>query len=240
MTCHACGTPLTPGVRFCHKCGAPVGGAPHGWRVGLPWGIAGAAVGALIAVLAMRGAGASGPAAPPPAGPALTAPPGATGAPDISQMSPEERARRLFDRVVELAQRGVQDSVQFFMPMALGAYAQLGPLDVDGHYDLGVLHLAGNDPDGALAEADTILSATPTHLYGLMLRAQGLSQKGDARGARKAYALFLANERAERARNRPEYAEHPAAIDAFRAEATAATAAARTGPARTPAPANPR
>ena len=230
MTCHACGTTLAPGVRYCHKCGASVGGTSGGWRTGLPWAITGAAIGAVITILVMRATGASATAAPPPAAPALTAPAGA--APDISRMSPQERAQRLFDRVVDLAQRGVQDSVQFFMPMALGAYAQLPSLDLDAHYDLGVLHLAGNDPNGALAEADTILASAPTHLYGLMLRAQGLTEKGDATGARKAYQAFLANERPERARQRPEYAEHGAAIDAFHTEATNATAA----PAVTPRP----
>lgn len=222
MTCHACGSALTPGVRFCHKCGAAVGGVQGGWRIGLPWGIAGFAVGALVTVLITRATDAAAPA--PPIVPALTAPAGAP--PDISQMSPEERARRLFDRVVSLAERGVQDSVQFFMPMALGAYAQLPSLDLDGHYDLGVLHLAGNEPAGALAEADTILDSVPTHLYGLMLRAQGLIEKGDSVGARKAYRAFLANERVELGRKRPEYAEHSATLDAFHAEATAATAAA--------------
>jgi len=233
MTCHACGTTLAPGVRYCHKCGAAVGGTSGGWRAGLPWAITGAAVGAVITILVMRATGASAAAAPPPAAPALTAPAGA--APDISRMSPQERAQRLFDRVVDLAQRGVQDSVQFFMPMALGAYAQLPSLDLDAHYDLGVLHLAGNDPNGALAEADTILASAPTHLYGLMLRAQGLTEKGDAAGARKAYQAFLANEHAERARQRPEYAEHGAAIDAFHTEATAAIATAT--PRSRPAPA---
>jgi hypothetical protein len=228
MTCLSCGSPLTPGVRFCHKCGAAVGTAPGGWRIGLPWGIAGFAVGALVTVLATRLTGGGAQSSPPPVVAALTAPPGAP--PDISNMSPEERARRLFDRVVSLAERGVQDSVQFFMPMALGAYAQLPSLDLDGHYDLGVLHLAGNDPTAALAEADTIFASVPTHLYGFILRAQALMQKGDSAGARKAYRAFLANERAELARKRPEYAEHPASIDGFHSEATAATAAAR--PAR--------
>jgi hypothetical protein len=231
MTCHACGTTLAPGVRYCHKCGAAVGGSAGGWRAGLPWAITGAAVGAVITILVMRATGTAAAAAPPPAAPALTAPPGA--APDISRMSPQERARRLFDRVVDLAQRGVQDSVQFFMPMALGAYAQLPALDLDAHYDLGVLHLAGNDPAGALAEADTILAQVPTHLYGLMLRGQGLMEKGDVAGARKAYQAFLANEAPERARQRPEYAEHGAALDAFHTEATTATAAA--APRRRPA-----
>jgi hypothetical protein len=143
-------------------------------------------------------------------------------------MSPEERARRLFDRVMALEQRGAQDSVQFFLPMALGAYAQLPALDLDAHYDIGVLQLAGGNAAGVLAEADTILKSVPTHLYGLMLRAQGLALRGDSAAARRASATFLANERAERARQRPEYAEHANALDEFHAEALTTTRGSRS------------
>src|SRR5437588_11947310 len=84
MTCHACGAQLSQGARFCHKCGAAVAttGA-KGWRAGFPWAIAGAALGALVTVVAMRGAGSG----------EQGAVPSASGSrlPDISQMSPEER-----------------------------------------------------------------------------------------------------------------------------------------------------
>jgi hypothetical protein len=226
MTCHACGATLGATSRYCHKCGADVAGPPAGgWRTGLPWGIAGLTVGALLAVLVMRvggvrgggSGGLDGQAAP---GTQITAP-------DISQRSPEERARRLFDRVMAMAQHGAQDSVQFFLPMALGAYAQLPALDLDAHYDIGVLQLAGGNAAGVLAEADTILRAVPTHLYGLMLRAQGLALRGDSAAARRASAAFLANERGERARQRPEYAEHANALDEFHTEALNTTRATR-------------
>ena len=47
MTCHACGAQLSSTARFCHKCGAAVATAGvTGWRAGLPWGLAGAALGA--------------------------------------------------------------------------------------------------------------------------------------------------------------------------------------------------
>src|SRR5256885_16186077 len=91
MTCHACGAPLAATAKFCHKCGAQVGGgqAP-GWWVGLPWGVAGAALGALLAGPAPphgggRGAGggsprgrggAGGGAPPPPPPPFPKVPPG--------------------------------------------------------------------------------------------------------------------------------------------------------------------
>ncbi|HXM37698.1 MAG TPA: zinc ribbon domain-containing protein [Gemmatimonadales bacterium] len=207
MTCHACGAQLSPNARFCHKCGAAVGrGQATGWRAGLPWAVAGAALGALLAVLAMRGAatGSVGTAPPPP--PPLPGRP-----PDISQMSPEERANRLFNRVMTLAEAGKTDSVRFFLPMALGAYSQLPALDNDARYHIGLLHLAGGDVAAGLAQADTIQRSAPTHLFAYVLRAHA--------GDRRAYADFLRHEAAELARNRPEYTEHRDALTAFKAEA---------------------
>src|SRR5882762_5672901 len=98
MTCHACGTQLSANVRFCHKCGAAVGGTQAtGWRVGLPWAVAGAALGALVTVVAMRiGAGS------PQERTTLGGPVGDS-PPHISQMSPEDRRRWHFDRVMVLA-----------------------------------------------------------------------------------------------------------------------------------------
>ena len=148
--------------------------------------------------------------------------------PDISQMSPEERATRLYNRVMLLHTQGKADSAGFFLPMALQAYAMLPALDVDARYHIGVLDLTSGDAAGALAQADTIRRAVPTHLFGFMLRARGLDLKRDAAGARRAYADFLRNEAAERTRQRPEYGEHAENLDAFHQQATAATAAKAT------------
>src|SRR5438093_2657123 len=229
MTCHACGAPLAATAKFCHKCGAQVGGGQAaGWRVGLPWGVAGAALGALVAVLAFRIGGSSG-SGMRDAGrvedgplPASRIPP-----PDISRMSPEERATRLYNRVMILHSQGKADSAEFFLPMALQAYAMLPALDVDGRYHIGVLDLTGGDDAGALAQADSIRRAVPTHLFAAMLRARALELRRDAAGARRAYAEFLRNEAAERARRRPEYAEHKDNLDAFHTQATQ-VAAGRT------------
>ncbi len=227
MTCHACGAPLPGTARFCHKCGAAVAAPSQGsagWQAGLPWAVAGAAVGALLTVVALRLGSSSGGGIRESGGVGDGPPPASRiPAPDISQMSPEEQARRLFDRVVGLAERGLQDSVRFFLPMALGAYAQLPALDLDARYDIGVLHLAGGDGAGALAQADTILRAVPTHLYGFMLRARAYELARDAPRARRACVGFLRYETAERARRRPEYAEHQNTIDAFHAEALRVT-----------------
>jgi len=193
--------------------------------VGLPWGVAGAALGALLTVVVFRlgtstgdGRRETGDAA---------APASRLSPPDISQMSPEERATRLYNRVMILHSQGKADSAEFFLPMALQAYAMLPALDVDGRYHIGVLDLTGGDEAGALAQADSIRRVVPTHLFAAMLRARALELRRDAAGARRAYAEFLRNEAAERARRRPEYAEHKDNLDAFHTQATQ-VAAGRT------------
>src|SRR5438477_11421021 len=233
MTCHACGASLATTAKFCHKCGAQVGAAQEaGWRVGLPWGVAGAALGALVTVLALRIGGTSR-SGMRDAGSVsddasrIPLPASRSSPPDIAQMSPEERATRLYNRVMTLHSQGKADSAEFFLPMALQAYAMLPALDVDGRYHIGVLDLTGGDYAGALAQADSIRRAVPTHLFASMLRARALELRHDAAGARRAYAEFLRNEAAERARQRPEYAEHADNLDAFHTQATQ-VAAGRT------------
>src|SRR2546429_9567861 len=113
MNCHACGASLAATARFCHKCGAQVSGAAAaGWRAGLPWGVAGAALGALLTVLALRIGASSGGGMRDAGGaadddasriplPASRSPP-----PDISHMSPEERATRPYNPVMSPHSQG--------------------------------------------------------------------------------------------------------------------------------------
>lgn len=223
MNCHACGAQLAAPARFCHKCGAAVATAqPTGWRAGLPWGLAGAAFGALVTVIAMRGVG-SGTGAGDSAGPTRQTL-GGPAAIDISQMTPEERANRLFDRVMILAQAGKTDSVNFFLPMALSSYDMLPTRNADARYHIGLLQLAGGDPTAALAQADSIQKQIPTHLFAYVLRAHAYQEQGNTRAERQAYADFLKNEPAEMARNREEYGDHQTALTAFKAEASRVTA----------------
>ncbi len=212
MTCHACGAQLSATARFCHKCGATVATAQGtGWRAGLPWALAGAALGALVAVALMRGTGRK-------ESDTLAGPIGIR-APDISQLSPEERASRLFNRVMILAEAGKRDSVQFFLPMALGAYAQLPNLDADARYHLGLLLLAGGNVAAALAQADTMQRAVPNHLFIYILRAHAYEALGNAGQEQRAYADFLRHEQAELALQRPEYDDHREALTNFHSEA---------------------
>src|SRR5437870_11544963 len=231
MNCHACGAALTSTARFCHKCGAQVGGGQaSGWRAGLPWGVAGAALGALLTVVALRLGSSSGDGsreARDENSPASRLPP-----PDISQMSPEERATRLYNRVMMLHTQGKADSAAFFLPMALQAYTMLPALDVDARYHIGVLDLTGGHAAAALAQADTIRQAVPTHLFGFMLRARALELERDPAGALRAYRDFLRNVKGERAKQRPEYAEHGQNLDAFHEQATEVTSGKTSGAPR--------
>ncbi|HET7790466.1 MAG TPA: zinc-ribbon domain-containing protein [Gemmatimonadales bacterium] len=231
MNCSACGTSLAPTARFCHKCGARVNApaAPAGasdWKAGIPWLVAGAAAGALVTLVALRvfGGQAAAPAEPPSAV-APFAGGGGGVAPDISQMSPEERATRLYNRVMTLHAEGKPDSAEFFLPMAIQAYGMLPALDADARYHLGVLDMTAGDLAGALAQADTIQRLVPTHLFAPMLRARVLDLQQNTRGAVKAYRDFLKHETAERAKQRPEYAEHAQNLDAFHQQALTATSA---------------
>ena len=165
--CGACRSSLSAGAKFCHRCGAAVGSRPTSDpRVSatLPWAIACIAVVALVALVAGRGIGArrfaTAQAAPAEVAGAPaddTTQEAPVRAPDISTMSPAERADRLYDRVMRLHGEGKDDSVRFFSPMILQAYQMLGPLDADHHYDLGRIGEVLGLADLAQAEADTIL-----------------------------------------------------------------------------------
>lgn len=221
--CAYCQTALTPGAKFCHRCGTPATataadsgpGAPAARGLGsaLPWAVAAIALVALIALVAAQRFGGSAPST---AIASADAPAAAQGIPapvDISQMSPEERAERLYERVMSLNKRGRTDSVQFFAPMAMQAYVMLGALNVGQRYDLGRIAAISGATEIAKAQADTILSSHPRHLLGLLLAADVASQSGD-RPAEAAYLRrFAAAAPSERAKQLPEYRQHIDEID---------------------------
>lgn len=138
---------------------------------------------------------------------AAGATPGSRG-PDISRMSPEERAERLFNRVMLLANQGKSDSVLFFAPMAIEAYRTLAPWTPDQRYDVGrIAEVAGALPL-AKAQADTILLENPNHLLGLILGARIASLSGDAVARRRYETRFLDAEKTETVKKLPEYERH--------------------------------
>jgi hypothetical protein len=129
-------------------------------------------------------------------------------APDISGMSPEERADRLFKRVMLLESQGKSDSVLFFAPMAIEAYRLLAPLTIDQRYDMGrVAEVAGALPL-ASAQADSILLENPNHLLGLVLGVRVAALSKDAAARQRYETKLLEVEKSEVAKKLPEYSRH--------------------------------
>jgi hypothetical protein len=243
-TCATCGSALTPGARFCHRCGTPAGApssAPtRGFASALPWAVAALALVSLTAlVVGQRFGNRSTPAsattdvldgangqgttvisAAPQAGEDGGAPAGGMPrAPDISQLTPEQRAERLYDRIMTEHEAGRQDAVRSFLPMAVAAYEMLDSLNLDQRYDLGRLGEVGGDTALARAQADTILQKRPTHLLGLVLAARIARMEGDAGRARALDARLAAAAPTERAAGLPEYLLHRNDIDSALAAA---------------------
>ena len=236
--CHRCGQPVGEAVvsPAAGLAGAPVAAARPQPQV-LPWAVAAIALLALVALVAGKNfnfatskaepavaatpAGAGAPAA----GPFAGAPTGPNGeerparAPDISQMSPAERANRLYNRLILLAEQGKTDSVQFFAPMAAMAFAslpELGPLE---RFELGRIGELSGSAQLAAAQADTILERDRNHLLGLALAATAARMKQDAARAKQFDARLLAAVEGERARNLPEYQVARVDIDSALARA---------------------
>jgi hypothetical protein len=140
-------------------------------------------------------------------------------APDISSLSPKERADRLYDRVMRLSSEGKTDSVQFFAPMALSVYQNLGPLDADLRYDFGRVAEVAGAQEIARAQADSILAADSTHLLGLVLAVRAAQLRGDSAAVRTFAQRLLAAEPSESAKRLPEYERHQGDILEALAEA---------------------
>ncbi len=237
--CAACRTILTPGARFCHRCGLAVGAntatqstplpsrstpAPqHTGSQFLPWSIATLAFIAVVAILAGQRFGSSdNPVAPlgEPQGP-MGDVQGVVRAPDISALSPRERADRLYDRMMRLASENKKDSVQFFAPMALSAYSSLGPLDLDLRYDFGRVAEISENLAVAQAQADSILAENSTHLLGLILAGRVAALRGDNARRDELARRLLQSEPAETKKALEEYTRHRGDIDAALSEARA-------------------
>ncbi|MBY0488804.1 MAG: zinc ribbon domain-containing protein [Gemmatimonadaceae bacterium] len=185
----------------------------------LPWllGLAGLIAGS--AYLATTQPKPSEAAAPP--GMAAPFANGGSGAapPDIANMSPNERANRLYGRIMAYVQAGKADSAAFFAPMALAAHEMLETKSIDERYHLGQINEMLGNAAVAAAHADTILKAEPENLLGLMLATHAARLANKAADIKTFDALFLKVLDAQLATKKPEYDMHKAEIDRTAAEA---------------------
>lgn len=222
--CPACRTDLLAGARFCHRCGLPAGAQPPAAEFGpersqkptLPWVVAGIALLAMVALVAGQRFALNRPQSPEPVSDAVDQGPRA---PDISALTPAQRAMRLYDRIMTYSEAGKTDSVRFFAPMAVAAYEMLGDLDLDGHYDLGRIGEVSGDLSMASAQADTILRRNPNHLLGLILAAHVAERRDRSAEERRFFQRLIAAEPAERSKKLPEYDTHDRDIAAALEEA---------------------
>lgn len=233
--CRECGNPLPRGARFCNMCGATAGAGRSAAAAKpsiLPWAVAGLAIVALIVVVLVPRLGGRSEAAAPEAGvqqppfaqaPGGGAPTGNPGAVDLSSMTPREAADRLFNRVMTAVSTGDTAQARQFVPMAIMAYQRVDTLDADGRYHLAALQLVAGDFAAARAEADTLMAANPTHLFGLFTAAQAEGSRGNQAAAKALFQRFLASYDAEVAKKLPEYEEHSQALPAMKAEAERVT-----------------
>lgn len=178
----------------------------------MPWMVGGAAFVALLALVITQRARSGSLSREAVASPLGSASPMVRG-PDLSTMSPRERADRLFNRVMSYQERGVTDSVRFFADMGIRAYQMLPSLDPDARYDMGRIAEVAGDAALAKAQSDTILRESPTHLLGLTLGARAARLTKNESLARAYDRRLLAAESAERRKNLPEYERHATDID---------------------------
>jgi hypothetical protein len=214
--CSNCGTALASEAKFCHECGisltgstaARAGGGPSARGNAVRWGVPLVALAVVITLVAIQFTSTSDPAASQGGTPL-----GGMRAPDLSTMTPDEQADRLFNRVMLLAEQGKTDSIAFFAPMAIGAIEALRPLDSHRRYDIGLVSVVSGNIEMAKAQVDTILKARPNHLLGLILALRAADAAGKSAEAASWRQKLLAAEASEKAAGLPEYTFHQNDID---------------------------
>lgn len=227
--CARCHAELSPGAKFCHRCGLAVGatGGPGSLGKG-PWIFAAILSVVLIGWVILKVNGGVE-VAPPPAGQnaGANAPfaGGAGGPPDLSQMTGREAFLRLHDRIMASLEQGDTASAAQFTPMAIQAYGMLTPAerDLDIRYHAATLMLGGGDIAGATALTDSLARENPGHLFVDMLRAGIAEGRDQSAAAKRAYRQFLTDWDRQIASGRQEYVDHRPLLDAFKERATQLT-----------------
>jgi len=234
--CPSCGAELAAQARFCHRCGASAGAAAGAAaRTSNPertaWLVASVVALALLGMIGWRMFKGTSTAPPPSmANAGNVVPPSSTNpdpggnlptgqAPDISQLSPEERFLRLNNRVMTAAAQRDSATVVNFTPMALGAYTQLPAPTLDDRYHAAVLNAQVGRFDEALALADTILGEAPNHLLARVVQGDVAELTGHTAALASARASFLEAWDSEIIQRREEYADHRDVLDDFRQRA---------------------
>ncbi len=193
----------------------------------LPWAIAFVAILALVANFAGKNFGKAKGAAVDGSSNAIAtnavdgpaAQSGAQRPPDISNMSPSERASRLYIRIMTYAENNKMDSAVMFTQMGIPAHQAIENPTIDERFHLARLAEVASDSALARAEADTILSKAPNSLLGLMMGSRAALMNGNAAKAKKYDQQLLKALDSELATSNEDYKLHRAEIDLAAADA---------------------
>jgi len=151
-------------------------------------------------------------------GPAM-GPPQGQRAPDISSMTANERASRLFERIMTYAENNKMDSAMMFIPMGIPAHQAIDNPSNDERFHLARLGEVARDTTLARAQADTILASEPNSLLGLMAGIRAAEMSGNTAKQKQLNQKFLSVLDAELAKNPTDYQMHRFEIDMTATEA---------------------
>jgi predicted nucleic acid-binding Zn ribbon protein len=240
--CPHCGSPLSEDALFCGECGKPVASRQRkSARAYVPWILSGLALVAFSVAIALFVQSASTPRAgdmPLTGGISSAEPPSAAGGAspetagggsagaampsgaELANMTPRQAADRLFDRAMTERESGDPERGLFFAQMAIQAYGQMPPaeLDADAHLHLGLLQLALGNAEGARAAATTILGPNPNQLFGLLLQVRVAEEGGDPAAIEAARDRFREAVAAGETPGLPAYEPHRGLLENFVAE----------------------
>jgi len=183
LVCPSCSTDLLREAKFCHECGAATDTQPAAiwqtWKYILGVivvSVASAGVMFLVHQFSDTEKQVFRPSpqinntnSPRQSGPAI----------DLSTMTPQQAADRLFNRVMAAEERADSQEVMQFAPMALEAYRLVQQPDADVHYHMGLISLALGDTEETRKQLQQIRRYSPNHLLGLHLEFR-LAERGDA------------------------------------------------------------
>lgn len=136
--------------------------------------------------------------------------------PDLSKMTPREAADQLFNRVMSANERGDKDDASRFSPMAIQAYKNVGNLDPDGLYHLGLIYLVQGDFKNTLEQARLIKLSIPTHLFAILLKHTVALRTEDKQLQTQVVTQFNTVFQKEIATRREEYNAHRNSIENLR------------------------
>ncbi|MDH3661884.1 MAG: zinc ribbon domain-containing protein [Alphaproteobacteria bacterium] len=222
--CPSCCEANQSGARFCQACGRSLTGG--GWLDAPTLTVLGAACLTLVA-LGLLFASVIDTEPTPSRDPVVGAPSRTASAPsgqppDLSTMSPREAADRLFNRVMIADEQGDADEVAQFAPMAATAYQQLGDLDLDGLFHLGMIQAAAGDVESAGEVVERLRAIVPGHLLASLLEHRLAMAESDQERAERAVERFEADYQEEIKVDRLEYRDHRPSIERFREQIDAA------------------